>query len=337
MKFLVFSDLHSHQHREYGTILESGIHSRLNDCLNVIIEIADYAHANSVPLVLFGGDVFHTRKWVDTTVLNHTYRAFEYLASKARVVMIAGNHDQYSKDNSVVSIELFRKIPNLTIASDEVVEIKEGNDTLQISCIPFHENIQDTWIKIQELANPRGVLLSHAELLAASTTKGYQFDMGLEPLSIAKLYDLAFIGHIHKFQKLAHNVYIPGSPLAHNWGDANDDKGFLLVDSNTKIVQRIVSGAPKFRQVSDVSELNNKDFFRLTSDRKISSTEIQEIKGTTKNLVIFEEADIQKKNRSEIDVTMGYGDMIEKYILARNPGLDVEKLKKLGIECISES
>lgn len=330
MKFLVFSDLHSHTHREFGAILKNGIHSRLYDCLNTVLEIRDYAKKHDISLVLCGGDVFHTRQHVDTSVLNLTYNAFYELSKVATILLIAGNHDQYSKDNSVISTEIFRTIPNLHLLENEIYT----HQGYEFVGVPFYDDLNETFARIRKFQGAERVLLAHAEVLSASTTMGFKFEDGLRVGDLTDIFRYVFIGHIHKYQKLCKNVYIPGSPLSHNWGDVNDHKGFLEVDLDKSSVKRVYSGAPRFIETNDPSILNDRDFFRLVVDKPLKTEEIDSLREETSQLVILDTAPEEAKARSELSVSLSYEDMISRYIIERNPQLDFDKLKKLGLSCI---
>jgi len=98
-----------------------------------------------------------------------------------------------------------------------------------------------------EQSNPdRDILVFHNELdqcrfNVQTRAKG-------APIRVSDLCPKSFLyvigGHIHfqqQFQVPFRNVWYVGSPFVHDWGEANQRKGYLLVDTTAKTIQPISS------------------------------------------------------------------------------------------------
>ena len=69
MKYLIFSDLHAHNYREFSEIDPTGVNSRLLDCVEVLGEIQKYANSQGIEKVIFCGDLFHLKNNIDSRVI----------------------------------------------------------------------------------------------------------------------------------------------------------------------------------------------------------------------------------------------------------------------------
>lgn len=110
MKLIFFSDLHAHPWQEFSKPLKSGIPDRLQDCLNVLRGIREYAEQEGIQDVFFGGDLFHKRGVIFTGVFNLVVAELvEYQRRGITLYAVDGNHDHADKRGDVHAIEALRE------------------------------------------------------------------------------------------------------------------------------------------------------------------------------------------------------------------------------------
>jgi DNA repair exonuclease SbcCD nuclease subunit len=225
VRFIVFSDLQANCHKPFSKIIEGGINSRLRDATNVIDQIRDTCVLQQIRVVFFLGDLFHTRKTVDVSVLHEVYLALERLSSVSRIFLILGNHDMWSLRDGPNSIRQFEKIA--TIVEKPTTLVIDGQDVV---LIPYIDDPQELKNAVKSLDGDIAFL--HAGITEATIGPYDRQIKGQISLKLLDKYKLAFVGHYHKRQRMG-NVVIPGSALQVDLGERNDPpKGFLIVEGD---------------------------------------------------------------------------------------------------------
>ena len=107
-KTIIFTDLHCG--------LAGNRLSRLNICVDVVHEIAEYAKKNGVRNIVFGGDWFHSRSTLDVNTINVAIDLVQELSEISDVYLICGNHDSFLKNSTDVnSLNIFRNTRNVHV------------------------------------------------------------------------------------------------------------------------------------------------------------------------------------------------------------------------------
>ena len=300
MKILVFSDLHAHPFKE-GHTEEDGINTRLKDCISVLDKVHALAIENGVDLILFGGDLFHTRKRVDTSAFTQVYAVLEEWTIPA--YFLVGNHDQYDRQGRVHSLQALPT--NISVVDEPTVHLQAdftpvnvltGADpagkppTVQICMIPY---IHDTAEFVKALDECKAqvseyaeyvLLLAHVGIDGTKVGKGkyaYTIDSDVAIGDIEpELWDVVLLGHYHTAQSIAENVFYIGAPLQHGWADEGESRGCMLLDTDTREISRIRLDSPRFRTLSwDKKHKRSKgDFLRLVFPTEPTQEDIDEVK-----------------------------------------------------------
>jgi exonuclease SbcD len=266
MKILHFADLHLGM-ENYGRIdSATGLHSRLVDFLRSFDELIEFALAENVDLVLFAGDAYRTRDPSPTQQRAFAERIRRLLAAHIPVFILVGNHDLPNAAGRANSVEIFETlaVTGVTIATQpgiHVIETRSG--PLQILALPWV--LRSTIMARDEYKNLSLPDLNNLMLLkvavivealiqeldpdipallaAHGTVQGAVYgsersvmlgaDLILPPSLVGHpAFSYAALGHVHKHQALqAHPpVVYPGSVDRIDFGEENDDKGFVLVE-----------------------------------------------------------------------------------------------------------
>lgn len=225
------ADLHIGKSRTLPDYLE-----RQEIMLDGIYKVAE---TRGIKLVLMAGDIFESKniRWEEQQLFME--KLFEYDAKGFTTVVCNGNHDELATGVSHMWLPaMVQKAGGLkrTYVVDGEPRVIDLPD-LDIAVIPVVNNNMET----QELAaavtkmwegtdkDERSfVVMLHATITGSNTDIGYTMTGG------PRIPDLHFVdywavGDIHRSQEIGHNAWYCGSPIQHNFGDAQP-KGVLVVE-----------------------------------------------------------------------------------------------------------
>ncbi len=308
VEIIAFSDHHAHNfqygaERVEGTICykHGYYNSRLLQSIDVLNEIQAYALNKPI---LFGGDLFHQRGSVSTDVLMGTYQAINRMAwyNGGKLVMIPGNHDYADRNGSMHSLLGLRNVDN----EDSAPIIHDSPSFHRITAdvavwtIPYQEDkknfIQSINIILKEKEHYKGkfnILLAHqgiqGSLVGSDFVLSSQHDISVD--DIPDWFDLCLFGHYHKHQKIKDNAYYIGASHQHNWGDANDPRGFLHITINDDFTYEL-------KQI----ETQSASRFIIT-DKPIKARPIDFVKSTNEKLTAQDLGNPKVFENVQADVT----------------------------------
>lgn len=335
MKLIVFSDLHFHPWKHFAHINEFGVNSRLQDTINVIKELANYAIQNNIKTILFPGDFFHIRKSVYTQTYNLAFKLLKELRDLGlELILIPGNHDQADREGDFHSLYGFSTIATV-LNSSQFHKYKDFN----LFTLPYMEDVN----KIRDLVKQdppkntkRNIFLGHLSINGAKLSTDFIHTTDLNP-TIQDLnpekFDVGFLGHYHLHQGLGNNFYYVGSPLQHNWSDKNINKSFLVYDTEDNSVQAIPLSAPKFVELEQTdfdSILSNKhNFIKYKYPESLDISLVQEFcKDNNITNIIFDPIKEEVSTISVPQVTsLDLDNAVLDYIKSNTQGLDTSKLE----------
>jgi DNA repair exonuclease SbcCD nuclease subunit len=344
-KFLIFSDIHIHPHKKSQ--------ERLQDCLNVLDWVFQKAIENEVDAVLFGGDLLHDRQKIDSLTYMEVFNILEkYQNEKFQVYLLLGNHDLWFANNwRVSSVIPFKALKNFEVIDKTECKIINGTSW---HFIPYtHDPVVELdKLKSNDIKN--SYLLAHlaidgAKLNSFGTTADviveHDGDMIIVDKNLFSKYKRAFFGHYHCPQKLSKTIEYIGSPLQLSFGEVNEDKHLIILDSKEDKISYIKNDfSPKHFYINsdEITEYSKKDlknsFVCILSEDDEDELELK------KKLSDFtsksEVATIQVKKQSkkqDIHAVMDAKQLmvnedkiLEKYVEQVSPNLDKEKLLEIG-------
>jgi exonuclease SbcD len=266
MKILHFADLHLGV-ENYGRLDPStGLSSRLGDFLKAFDKLVDYAIDNKIDLVLFCGDAYRSREPTQTQQREFAKRINRLATNGIPVFILIGNHDLPNAVGRATSTEIFDTlaVKNVCVSSrPEVCTIPTKSGKVQIVSLPWlrrsalltreetknltfeqiNEKLQQILTdviaaKAEELApGLPAVLAAHVWVSGAKVGSERSMTIGQEhALMLSNVahpaFDYIALGHIHKHQVLQEKppVVYAGSLERLDFGEADDDKGFYLVE-----------------------------------------------------------------------------------------------------------
>lgn len=260
----------------------------------------------NIKTVLQSGDFFDARKAIrhDTMELVR-----EHIIPKTKGQdwhVIVGNHDMHMREsifpNSIQ--ELLSQYPNFHIYnSPETVDF----DGIKIDMIPWicRDNRKQVLDFISDSTSK--LCLGHFELA------GFEYYRGIESQgdnsAFLSNYSQVWSGHFHTMSKKGHIQYI-GTPYQLTYGDADDDRGVWLYDTDTGDFEFISNGMPKFSRIYfDVDTFDTKNLERFAGmclkitvknrgDIKKFEKLVETLSGIAAELTVIDRIDVSQATTS---------------------------------------
>ena len=266
MKVLHFADLHLGV-ENYGRINpQTGLSTRLEDFLDTLDHVVDYAIDTNIDLVLFCGDAYKSREPTQTQQREFARRISRLSTANIPIFLLIGNHDLPNAIGRATTTEIFDtlSIKNVFVSNrPDIYHIPTAHGAIQVASLPWLRRStllskEDTKNLTFEQINQRlqealtGVITSHIDkldpslpsILAAHVwvtgselgsermmTIGQEHTLLVSSVS-QPAFDYIALGHIHKHQVLSENppVIYAGSLERIDFNEESHDKGFYTVD-----------------------------------------------------------------------------------------------------------
>ncbi|MBI2303264.1 MAG: exonuclease SbcCD subunit D [Chloroflexi bacterium] len=268
LRILHAADLHLGV-ETYGHINpETGLNTRLEDCLTALDEAVDYALNNDVSLFLFCGDAYKSREPSQTHQREFALRLRRMAAASIPVFLLVGNHDLPAALGRATTMDIF---PALAVARVTVARqggtylIETRHGPLQIIALPWASRssllAQEEYKSLpaeevnrlmekkltdfiqQEADSLRddipAIMAAHWAFSDAVPGSERTMTLGRDPVllpsSVPTRLDYVALGHIHRHQSAGGGLMQPlrvysGSLQAMDFGDEGQEKGFCVVD-----------------------------------------------------------------------------------------------------------
>jgi DNA repair exonuclease SbcCD nuclease subunit len=167
-------------------------------------------------------------------------------------VKLIGNHEQYTRDARVHVGKLFEH--RFTVVEGVTAMQSPDSDAIFVfaSFPGNYTALVDDLAKVaQDFKGRPLVLFGHFQVVGCKLNSGVALD-GLPKESLLP-FKLGFLGHVHKPQEVARNIYYVGSPFQQNFGESGEAKRVAILDTQSLHVEWITMeglGFPVYRTVS---------------------------------------------------------------------------------------
>jgi exonuclease SbcD len=268
VRILHFADAHIDM-ANYGRFdPESMLPIRVTDFLKSLDRIVDTAIESEVDLVIFAGDAYKDRNPHPTFQREWGRRIMRLSQAGIRTILLVGNHDvspAAGRAHAVAEFDTLR-VPLVTVA-DQIrrYDPDELGVPLQLITVPWiprsqlmtraemaSKSLEEIRLYVEDRliarvnslldgadSNLPTVLVAHATISGAEYGSEQLVRLGNELVLTQALVrdarlDYVALGHIHKHQNLNPTndppVVYPGSIERVDFGEADEDKGFVLAD-----------------------------------------------------------------------------------------------------------
>jgi DNA repair exonuclease SbcCD nuclease subunit len=219
--------------------------------------------SQNINTVIHLGDLVDRRKYINYVTAKRLRDDFLTPLQQRNIdtFIIAGNHDTYYKNtNSINSLRelIDGKFNNVTIYDDVPGEIILKHECLtpgptmgdisyaKLFLMPWicDQNREQTLKAIKETTAP--IALGHLELVGYEMYRGHISDHGDDPKIFDK-FDLVLSGHYHTRSNNG-NIFYLGTPAQYTWSDYDDNKGFHILDTQTRELTFIYNPHQVFRK-----------------------------------------------------------------------------------------
>jgi DNA repair exonuclease SbcCD nuclease subunit len=327
VKYIFIADLHLSAFSSESMV--EGLPEKLYYKIKVLENILS---ENDVENIMILGDIFHTKSIIHSIALN-TFAKFLEKNKDRNFIMLNGNHDSSSRTGDGVSaLKSLEWIPNVTVMYDA----KAIDDILLVPWNP--KNMLET-IKVN--SGKCRYLASHFGLNEASLSNGISIvsDIGLKDLIS---YDKVFLGHYHSPQSVGNVTYI-GSVIQEDWGEKNEEKRYIIFDTETGEHQSIPTKGYKKHIELDLSKNNKFDVVQKAKELleegnivRMKTTEVMDMSDTDIQCRVISEVQEDITNRG-LTTSMSLKDKMKKYLEIRNIPEELHDIYlEIGISIVND-
>lgn len=342
----VTADVHAHNYRDYATTLASGLNSRLVEIVRALEWAGTDALSRGARTFVVAGDLFHSRKAIDVTVLYQVSQAIAALAEKfEKVILLVGNHDLPVGNAPGNSLDALRSRNVQVVASPKIVPVKDEQGlTYRIGLIPWTNSREVVREVMKDFAKEDLVgIVGHLALNDAKTgPTDYEVPGPIKARDLCKgKHRWVLLGHYHKSQHWkvgAKLVAYVGSLLQHTWAERDQDKGYWFVDDpqgKPTMIWNTLS--PRFVQSRNSKQdqaIRKNDYGRVTGPR--TAARVKKIR-SAKVIIVPEREDDAVPQRMPAQVE-GDEPIVSAYLEHTGvpKGVQADDLSYLGLRLLRD-
>lgn len=297
MRLVHLSDLHL-GFRQFQRQTPAGINQREADVAQAFARAVDRLIQLAPDVILIGGDVFHTVRPTNTSIL-HAFRQFARLVDAlpaTQVVVVAGNHDMPRSTETICILRLFEQgfaardragapaeeLPALPIhvADREARRIRFPHLDLSVLAVP---DLPPGSVELAPDPDSKyNVLLLHGEVKGALPNAD-EADRAAMQIPLEEVtrtgWDYVALGHYHVYKRIADHVYYSGSleyTSTNPWGELAEEKaaklpGKGMIERDLSTGKQTFHPLPASRPVLDLPPLEGRGMSAADLDAAIQS------------------------------------------------------------------
>ena len=305
-----------------------------------------YCKENGIKTILHLGDYFEHRKYVNYKVLRRNREMFIDRLVELGMTMhiVPGNHDVYWKNTNDLCSLTEQLVHYDCIKVHMEPTVLHFDSGLDVAMLPWiTEDNQEQCMEFVKTA-PAPILMGHLELAGFKYLGNADIKSHGMAHKIFSRYEMVLSGHYHTASRKDNVLYL-GTQFELTWSDCNDIKGFHVLDTETRELEKVVNPNRLYHKIAydDSNEdsdiivpddlsgkfvkvvvVNKKDPF--TFDQfldMINAQEPFELK-IVESFDEFTAASIQDQEISLQDTSQ----LLNSYIDAAMTDLDKERIKK---------
>jgi DNA repair exonuclease SbcCD nuclease subunit len=277
----------------------------------------EYGIQNKINNMVIAGDTFHNKSILYTVAQSIVLDIVRQYSNNMHFIFLSGNHDMSSMTGDGVSATkcLDNEKNVTTIHTSQMIE--------NILFVPWNPRLMISTIK----EGNADYLISHLGLNEGILNSGISLvsDIGLKDL---KQYKHVYLGHYHTPQKVGNVTYV-GNPTHLDWNDKNQEKRFIVFDSETGEEKSIPTSGYKKHYEFNIT-LKNKDEIleeatKLKSEGhfiKINKTDNFDLSSIEKDFDVVDKTEQDVTNRG-INSSMSTSDKLNRFLEIKE--ISVEK------------
>jgi DNA repair exonuclease SbcCD nuclease subunit len=189
--------------------------------------MVDDCKEREVDTICIAGDLLHNKSIIHTTAQDAMLDFFRE-SYDMKFIVIDGNHDLSGKGSDSVSalksLDEHDYIDWISFQSKMQTHKQIDN----VAFMPYFPGMQDHIKNIEA-----DILISHFGLSEAMLSSGISIQSSIKASDL-KHFKLVVLGHYHMPQAMLSgptHIYYTGSPIQLDWGEKNEEKRFLIIDT----------------------------------------------------------------------------------------------------------
>lgn len=348
----MWTDPHCTSSSEFSKPTDDGLTEYLQLFMKSFEFVKNLAYEMKPDIMVFGGDFWDARDYIDTMSVNVGQRMFSMMSEIPGIshkYAVIGNHDYYSVKNNIHTLHFLRDLGWTLFEDTGVVSL--GKYTL--AGVPFRDKYDLAPLaKINELK--ADVVLTHLDVIGGMRrapknehdTKAYS-ENGI-PRDVFKDCGMVLNGHYHHPSQVADNWYNVGSLTSRTFHDKDSaPRGAVIYDLETKEYIRCPNPhAYRFTDVylhteEDVEEAATKDWSKTYArlhynlDLQSDAEMVKELFAGARMLPVAPKVDFAvKEEQVDFDARFSLLENLENYLKAH---YEDEELIQLAIEIFEEA
>lgn len=335
IRFLFSADWHLSRYSNDNVELTSNLPERLDGIRNAMYHMSEFAINNGINTIIVGGDVLHGKSIIHALAQDIMLDYFRN-NSKLNFIVIDGNHDKSGKSQSVVSaLKSIDNEPNVT-------RISKPLQVGEIMYVPYSDDIMIDSIKKHSAT----YLISHFGLNEAQLNSGISISADIKLSDLIGKYKTVLLGHYHLSQEIIRDeikLYYVGSLIELDYGERDNEKRFLVVDTEKDTVESIPSVGFKKHFRFELNAENKTEVVEKARRLKKEGHHIQMTQTENMNVSDIRE-EFQIINKIPKDVTnrgltssMSTRDKLKRYLEIKGiPENQHEEYLAIGLEVIND-
>ena len=334
MKFLFTADWHLSKYSTDKIDQESGLPEKLVGIKNSIYQMGNYCRENDIKNIVIAGDIFHGKSIIYAVALSILIDYFRDF-SDLHFYIFSGNHDLSGKSHDVISALKSINEPNVT-------KFEVPTQIENVLFVPYDAEKMISYI----LTHKCEYLISHFGLSEGTLSSGISIISDISLRGLSNKYKTVLLGHYHVPQQILSekiNMYYAGSPTQLDFGERDQEKRFLIVDSKTHSIQSILTeGYKKFYRFKITNENKDeviKEALRLKEEGHYVDLEkndiVNDLDEISSSFRIIDKFEKDPTNRG-ISSSMTQIERIRKYLEIKNINPDnFEEYEKVALQIIN--
>ncbi len=244
MKILHVSDTHL-GYSAYRKATENGVNQREIDIYDSFKQFVDYAIKNKPDLVIHAGDLFDSVRPNNRAITFSIKQILRFSKAKIPFIVIAGNHEHPKLKETGHIFSIFDHIEHvypIYNAKYETLSFIINKQKITIHAIPQCSLKTDFDKELTELKpdskSDYNVFIAHGAVTGVKAFSMNEFNELFIPANaLSNDFDYIALGHYHKYTKISKNAFYSGSTDNLTFTDAGDQKGFIELELNNKILK----------------------------------------------------------------------------------------------------
>lgn len=270
-------------YRQYYRQTAAGINQREADVARAFARAIDGVVAKRPDVVVVAGDLFHSVRPTNQAIV-HCFHQFQRLKEglpRARVVVIAGNHDTPRATETGTILRLFAEL-GIEVVTDQAERLVFPELDLAVLAAPHPAIVAAERHRLEPQGTERyQVLVVHGEVDGLFPLDRWWAEPGgalLDPTELAQGgWSYVALGHYHVMREVKPRIWYAGAldyVTPNPWGELIEQqktgvpgKGWLLVDLDSGRVERqYIEGA---RRLIDLKAIDGRDRTAAELDQAI--------------------------------------------------------------------